>query len=947
MFICIYQKFISGKQLVFKVDQRPSPDTSHISKLNITVCGRTKATINDNLKCKQSPENPKTVQFDKSPVKIVLGSDKKGTAQLLLRWVPLNIAYSADDKISETNSKPVSDYLNEALYGLDIGRTAAISDTTTHFLKTTKLSSKLTLSMVKNLPIVSIEFVDEIKRQSKNFITRENYNSDDVIIQNRKLPRNTSLLEYDFGKSFPNFNEFVPEAAFKVNSKRKSLFDNLTFIITSQIQLDHLKDIIESASGTTKYFDLIKNVNIKTQEYEDALATGIDKLYKFCTTKCTVPNNGKTVFIKTITTDENDPVEKLHYKIMRKTAEKLGVSLITNKEFFVAIKDINPLVLLKQASKSPSVGLAQPTAAEFDSASATAISDSNGSVTATTNKKSRRKRVARSQVRPLDTMALFVGSPSPVPPIEVKTERESSDITILEAPRENKNASEPEVKVEDVPDHIVEPLMGAFTNYEPHTESISNNEREKFITKRLKDRQKTKRLSNILLKNLPSAVDQIVTSTGEPTAENTPRKAKLATPTSGASTETPRETQTQFSLTQRRRKRVNNVAIDDLFNLSQGPAKRQEAEPQAPFQLAALRADVDIAAEISNGKPNDLEKELQSEFDVTIDDNQQKSPSEKETAEADHVEKKGSKTRNDAKPLNDIKKEEKSQKLSLEEAVKNAKEAEKNKIKQDFGVIGDAQINNEEIEKIRRGVKVEEFEVKTRLAAPIASQQQQHQRPHFQQQPSNGTYRDWSTRKNFKRFVKHKKGTDKAQLARSSSGYGNSIYKAYVSFDTFDPTKENEYAHVDEDEDFAMQNKIAGNNVGQQQSIEVDSSGNNDNGDDSDAVLRASQFRFSRSQSQGLFVDSEEEDNQDRISLNIRKKANTNTTTTATTTAQSTQISNAMRIVPKRNTIQNSANGNSAQDIINLDEEEEEDDDDDDEDADGMHNVPKFRFRRG
>ncbi|GMM33945.1 hypothetical protein DASC09_012700 [Saccharomycopsis crataegensis] len=784
----------SVSQIQFKLQASeiadPINNNNKIPPIKISVCGRAKTHISKEQKFSiRDGKDPKILEYNTSPIKMEFGKDQ-AKLKLALIWSPICIGYSANDIITDGDkTQEVEQFLESNLKGLNIEYCARITENTTCFLQSDKLSTKLALALVKNISIVNPDYVKVIKRLSETPVMAIDQNYDDQNIPSRDIPPSTTLLEYDMAKKFPKIMDYFPNEVYRPNPERLNLFRHFTFVVTDKSQFQNLEETIKAGGGKVIYYDL--DAYIDANDTSNSSKFGGEKLYEYCSK---VKSDSKLVLMKGLT--EDDPIKLLKFKMLKRASIKLKIALHNYQEFFDVVKNSDSSILLP-GQNSVSDKSIEKVHSDLKEKSDEEIAPQAPS--------SKRRRTARNRT---NIMSMFLGGNEPVQS-QAGSSSNSPVPSSYAQKLEEDNLKESPKSVMQVPDSIPQNREGAKTSDVYHTAHIHS-------------------LPN------QSQFSEPVSNTQEPVAIKTEEDII--------------ETQASLGTDVRKRRRPERKpkrTFDDLYGITQEsvgvPVQKSEVESLSKVSYMATKlADTKVEeslhiekkAEPSNPEKeciegSDKQQEVFKAFDIVLG----KDP---EVPLQMTPESEGSENRSD------------NGKISLMEAVRKTKKSIDDKAIKEVGGDEDMkrQLSRKEIDNIRRQVKVEEFEVTRKQA----------NEPNESEMTKSGDYSDWSTRKNFKKFIKNSK---KNQQLKRNQG---SVYKEYITFEVYDLAKDGKLKNKPGEDEVGTVHIVSENELSVSKAKESD-----EDSDDGGISKSGNHFKFSCDQvplstTQDLFVGDSEDD---------------------------------------------------------------------------------------
>lgn len=749
-----------------------------VTPLTITVMGRAKMIINGTDKIKNSsPASPVIKRYDKlKEIKIEIGSTKKGIFNLRFMWVNMNFAFSKDDVVE--NRLTISEYLNSKFrkdYSQIINFNSNMNESTTHFLKTDKLSTKLALALVRQVRIVNMDFINVLSQSFDRKVSDFNdiFSLDDTKIQNRILPTHLCLMEYDYSRYFPNYIDYVPEKDFVPNASRKTIFTNLIFIVTNSVQYDNLHYVIESANGKVNLFDLSKNFGLNNENYKSQFKEKFKSLVKefIYFLKNLISNDSYTAFdiiiFKNMTIDFTKKVEVLNYEILKKTAELLRFELFTNKNFFDSIKEVNSDILtgfkvnkelllnlekldyfLDMKVSESSYKISQQKTLDEENENENSFSETNDILGSTRQRRQRRLRTT--------SVASLFATPGENLEITGKTQKES---------------------------HITQSVIAEGDTDKSFSDSIKFMSAESGLSQATKSFDQSKKL----LKENNIQINQ------------------------------PVESNSQLSARSRRQRKFT---VDSLFGLDNSATVNKKtlntslriAIPEEDEKLQRVSQtgktgnfNLDISKDDTNDKSDGLgyNKTAKISLDISHEAERIISEHEKVNSLVNPINKNNNNPAIEPHLIeeNNVRSEHKSElsngKISIVTAIQKAKSLEENRIKNDLGEGENTSLlSTEELDRIKRKLKIENIDPS---------------RPHnaFNVNMNLKSNSD-RPNKNFKNFVKKlpKRLIRDTSLCEETSAPDCVYPKEYVSYEIFDPADESLYVDKDGEDEKFMDTKM-------------------------------------------------------------------------------------------------------------------------------------------
>lgn len=297
MDICFYEKYVSSKQL--KV-------VSTEGSVKVEVIGRGKTSI-DGVNYKEGT----SVDLTGDRTVVIFGSEKKGKCEMTIERLDFRCYYSLDNEdLGEI--EPCLKGLEK--YGMTFHKDISDVKGYTHYIKGKKLSNKLALALVNGLTILSSDCLRRMYKDTEEAV--EHYSEYDLRIPGRKLPR-TAQLEYSGEVG-------CKDVEYGVSAERQRLFERFTFAVGDESQCSYLKAIVESGGGQICYV-------VDVDSAYDALHNAADT---------------QVAVFKSPTVSETK-TERMNFKKMKQLGERLGLGLVTNKEFFESILKVDTSGLIK------------------------------------------------------------------------------------------------------------------------------------------------------------------------------------------------------------------------------------------------------------------------------------------------------------------------------------------------------------------------------------------------------------------------------------------------------------------------------------------------------------------------------------------------------------------------------------------------------------------------
>lgn len=300
-------------------------NTDGPSTLKITCFSKASTSVNGQ-DLRADKDNPKSLVVNSTNCNIQFGSVRKNNViNVKLVWKSVIFSFSSDEVSECDPTKSFVELMQSAKSKLDIRYTGDLTNSTTHYLKGAKNSSKLLYALLRRIFVVSERFLSKLESLCPD-------------------------LQNDFEPNWPDEAEFAPDVKYCRNEKRASLFEGVSFVVCKKEDADFLDPLVSLAKGRCLYYPLHKG----TPEKQSSDLVEFFKSNENCVLVNLITDaNALSFFQKTW---GNAPKEKdeecaIQNKIIHEAARILGVEVVSNTELMESIVECDRRILFKSPNK--------------------------------------------------------------------------------------------------------------------------------------------------------------------------------------------------------------------------------------------------------------------------------------------------------------------------------------------------------------------------------------------------------------------------------------------------------------------------------------------------------------------------------------------------------------------------------------------------------------------